>query len=218
MLDLWLNERLQPFFIGDKIAFLDKCLLSVSPPVAINRTPRRLNEFSTWKASELRSWLFYWSLPVLHGVLPAEYYIHYALLVVGCQLLCGVHVSKDGINHACHYFLKFYQTYELLYGIKATTMKLHILQRVPDVVERWGGLLAYSMFRYESLNGILKNFVHGTHFVDSQIASIVAIVRSIPYMLSSITEKTLTPSVARLTNKFGLATEYVYLGGVLILG
>jgi hypothetical protein len=37
-------------------------------------------------------------------------------------------------------------------------------------------------------------------------------------MLSSITEKTLTPSVARLTNKFGLATEYVYLGGVLILG
>jgi hypothetical protein len=97
-------------------------------------------------------------------------------------------------------------------------MKLHILQRVPDVVERWGGLLAYSMFRYESLNGILKNFVHGTHFVDSQIASIVAIVRSIPYMLSSITEKTLTPSVARLTNKFGLATEYVYLGGVLILG
>lgn len=54
-------------------------------------------------------------------------------------------------------------------GIKSATMKLQLLQPLPDVVERWGGLWSYSCFWYESLNGVIKNFVHGTRFVCSQV-------------------------------------------------
>ena len=70
-------------------------------------------------SSELRSWLFYWSLPVLRGVLPTEYYVHYTLLVVGCRLLCGSNISCDQIELALQHLMKFYQIFELLYGIDA---------------------------------------------------------------------------------------------------
>ena len=35
-------------------------------------------------------------------------------------------------------------------------MKVHLLQHMPDVVHKWGGLWEYSCYWYESLNGTLK--------------------------------------------------------------
>ena len=49
------------------------------------------------------------------------------------------------------------------------TMNVHLLQHLPELVERSGTVWAYSCFWYESLNGILKRFVHGTRYVDSQV-------------------------------------------------
>ncbi len=48
-------------------------------------------------------------------------------------------------------------------------MKVHLLQHLPDVVEKWGALWGHSYFWYESLGGVLKRFVHGTRFVCSQV-------------------------------------------------
>ena len=59
----------------------------------------------------------YWSLPVLRGVLPKEYYIHDSLLVVGCRLLCGEKVTHSEIDHARRVLLKFYERHEHLYGM-----------------------------------------------------------------------------------------------------
>ena len=136
--------------------------------------------------------------------------------MIGVRLLCQSHISAAQISTAREQLLKFYQIYEVLYGMqivislsklyytcmrfsmalglcihrsvsiisiivcgfnsdcffigtKSVTMKLHLLQHLPDVVERWGGLWAYSCFWYESLNGVLKNFIHGTRFVCSQV-------------------------------------------------
>jgi hypothetical protein len=49
LIDKWLCSSTEPYFIGDKISFLDKRLLSICPPRVINRTPRTLREFTTWK-------------------------------------------------------------------------------------------------------------------------------------------------------------------------
>ena len=48
-------------------------------------------------------------------------------------------------------------------------MKVHLLQHLPDVVEWWGPLWAYSTFWFESLNRMLQKYVHGTRFVYSQV-------------------------------------------------
>ncbi|XP_062507747.1 uncharacterized protein LOC134184148 [Corticium candelabrum] len=88
LLDMWLTQRSESYFIDDKVVFLDRRLLSICPPIVINPSPHTMKEFYTWKANELRFWLFHWSLPVLRGVLPTEYFVHYSLLVIGCRLLC----------------------------------------------------------------------------------------------------------------------------------
>ena len=54
------------------------------------------------------------------------------------------------------------------------TMKVHLLQHLDDVVEKWGPLWAYSTFWFESLNGMLGKYVHGTRFVLSQVGLLLA--------------------------------------------
>ena len=79
--------------------------------------------------------------------------------------------------------------------VTSGTMKVHLLQYLPDMFEKWGTLWAYSCFWFESLNGLLKKFVHGTRYVSSQViwfimgmdehsksASASAIMRFIPDM------------------------------------
>ncbi|XP_062519358.1 uncharacterized protein LOC134194453 isoform X2 [Corticium candelabrum] len=204
LLEKWLSDRSSAYFIGHKIQFLDKRLLSIAPADIIIRTPRTLKEFNTWKANELRSWLFYWSVPVLRGILPTEYYVHYCLLVAACRTLCGTTVSRDDINQARKFLQKFYDRHELLYGITACTMKVHLLQHLADCVEKWGSLWAYSTFWFESLNGILRRYVHGTRFVSNQIASAVTAIKAIPAMLPSIQQHMNQPEVLALADKFGL--------------
>ncbi|XP_062507169.1 uncharacterized protein LOC134183600 [Corticium candelabrum] len=116
LLDRWPTFSDEIYSIGDKVTFLDKRLLSIKAPDHFSRIPHTLKEFSTWKGSENRSWLFFWSLPVLRGILPREHYIHYSILVVGCRLLCGMKISSNDIDRARQLLLKFYERHELLYA------------------------------------------------------------------------------------------------------
>lgn len=54
--------------------------------------------FKYWKASELRSWLFYYFLPILNTLPIASYFIHYAAFVEATSLLCGNSISEDSIQ------------------------------------------------------------------------------------------------------------------------
>ncbi|XP_062507954.1 uncharacterized protein LOC134184309 isoform X2 [Corticium candelabrum] len=177
---MWLTQRSESYFIGDKVVFLDRRLLCICPPIVINRSPHTMKEFCTWK----------------------EYFVHYSLLVIGCRLLCQSYVSREQMEEARKLLLKFYQIYKLLYGTKA--VKVHLLQHLPDVVEKWGALWGHSYFWYESLGGVLKRFVHGTRFVCSQVASIVMIINTISDVLPSLTDQLLAPPVVCLATKFGL--------------
>ena len=66
--------------------------------------------------SELRSWLFYYSLPVLHGVLPATYLSHFALLVAGIYIFNSDCITKTDFHTASKCLLLFYQQFSTLYG------------------------------------------------------------------------------------------------------
>jgi hypothetical protein len=48
-------------------------------------------------ASEVRSWLLYYCLPVLKGILPDDLYCHYALLATSVYLLLQQPVTQAGI-------------------------------------------------------------------------------------------------------------------------
>ena len=58
--------------------------------------------------SELKSWLLYYSVRVLYGVLPADYFAHYSLLVAAIHVLSSHYLSTDDIDAAEKYLSTFY--------------------------------------------------------------------------------------------------------------
>ena len=67
-------------------------------------------------ASELQSWLLYYSLPCLHGILPDKYLAHFACFVEGIYILLGDAITPTQLSRAKYLLCLFYKDYQALYG------------------------------------------------------------------------------------------------------
>ena len=60
--------------------------------------------------------------------------------------------------------------YLLIYtGITSTTMNVHLLTHLPFYVRAWGPLWTTSYYCFESANGTLRKFFHGTRNMSKQV-------------------------------------------------
>ena len=146
--------------------------------------------FLSSTASEYRSWMLYFSLPVLHDILPDPYFTHYSLLVAAMHIMLGKTISTQRLKIGEEYLRRFYEMFSSLYGKRirncttatmclymftlflgenACTMNVHMLRHIPDCVRNWGPLWAYSCFSFESQNGHLKKLYHGTRCMNTQV-------------------------------------------------
>lgn len=76
LLTLWFGpkHKRSVYNIGKHRNLVDKRIKEVKVPSAISHTPRTISQhFKYFKASEYRSFLLYYSLPVLAGVLPSQF-------------------------------------------------------------------------------------------------------------------------------------------------
>lgn len=147
---------------GLKTALVDKCLCEIKPPSFITRTPRKVSE-------HLNTGLFYYvyySLPILHDILPINYWNHYVLLVIPIQTLLQQSVYEIQIQCCKEMVRKFCHQFEGLYGRRYMTLNVNSLFHLTDCVRELGSLWVYSCFYFENQNGILKSLVHGTQQVD----------------------------------------------------
>lgn len=71
---------------------------------------------SFFTATEYRNWLLYYSLPCLKGILPNDYYQHYALLVGGITLLSGRSISPEQLQLAGKFLIHFVEMLDVYYG------------------------------------------------------------------------------------------------------
>ena len=69
-------------------------------------------------ASEYRSWMIYYSLSVLDGILPNLYYTHYSLLAAAVYVFMGNGgcISHSVIDKAEQYMDRFCEMFSRLYG------------------------------------------------------------------------------------------------------
>lgn len=75
--------------------------MNLSPPACISRLPRSLMEnFGHLKASELRTFLLFYSVPCLYGILPDLYFQHFLLLVEAIYLLLQESISISDLRKA----------------------------------------------------------------------------------------------------------------------
>jgi len=171
-LDYWFDSKFkdQPFYIGKNMIDIDKLMRQIQPLYVIHRLPRILsNTYHHWKASELRNWLLFYSLPCLQDFLPSVYLTHFSCLVEATYLLLTEGLTSDDLARAELLLGTFVKNVQRLYGDNAMSLNVHNLTHLVHFVKQWGPLWAWSCFSFESFNGEIKRSVHGTGNVCRQI-------------------------------------------------
>jgi len=177
------NEQ---YYIGDFVNIIDDRIRELSPPNLLTRVPRSIAELKNWKASEFRSFLLYFSVPCLIGILSDAHFAHYMLFVEGIFLLLKSSISPSDLFKAKGLLAKFCAEIDYMYQPRCETSNVHGLLHMAEKVEDLGPLWSHSCFFYEDLNGDLRSLFHGTQKVELQISSAVVVHQQFPLLLKSI--------------------------------
>lgn len=186
LMTLWFDKSHtgECWSISKRVQEVDRRLLNITPPNCISRAPRSISkDYAHWKASEFRSFLFFYGIPCLWNILPDEYFQHFLLLAEAIWLLDHSSISPNCLQKAGNLLRHFCLRIEALYGSRYETFNVHCLLHLEDCVKNIGPLWACSCFWYEDYNGHLRKFFHGTQKVELQIAFSVCIQQKIPELV-----------------------------------
>ncbi|XP_064381793.1 uncharacterized protein LOC135330772 [Halichondria panicea] len=168
----WFNSanHEEPYYLGRKSADIDNELLKQTPPHEFSRPPRSIQKhLAYWKASELRTWLLYYSLPLLIDYLPSLFWHHYGLLVCAIHIMLGGRITQDEVNCAEQMLIDFCVLLPELYGDRSCTANAHQILHLAKYVRLWGPLWTHSLFGFENKNGHLKHLFHGKSQIANQL-------------------------------------------------
>ena len=90
LLTLWSDKSYkgEPWSVCSRMKEIEEKYLKIGPLSCITRLPRSLiANFGHLKASEVRTFLLFYSIPCLYGILPEQYFQHHILLVEAIYLL-----------------------------------------------------------------------------------------------------------------------------------
>ena len=114
-----------PFYIGWHVVEINHHLLQQHPPNEFSHPPRSIKRhMNYWKASELKTWLLFYSLPLLLDFLPSLYWHHYPLLVNAMHFLLSSTTTNLQIDAAEQMLHDFY-TLSPNCMVKANALLMH---------------------------------------------------------------------------------------------
>ncbi|XP_070551310.1 uncharacterized protein [Ptychodera flava] len=223
LFSLWFTTETSDmgFNISRKISEVDARLLEIQPPNEITRCPRSIETHRKyWKASEIRSFLMYYGMAVLFGILPQMYYEHFVLLSQGIFILALESISDDQLHQADYLLRRFCLEFPILYGERYMSHNIHTLLHLVDDVKVLGPLWTHSCFHFEDKNGFLLKLIHGTQKVELQIITAVALVQRLPQMVqklemdveSSAFYKKMTRPFQRRSNEVSIVGDIYRIG------
>ncbi|XP_066925533.1 uncharacterized protein [Clytia hemisphaerica] len=211
IMKLWFNKKYKnmPWFIGTSVTEIDKNIRQLRLPNLISRIPRNIeHDFKHFKGSEFRTFLLFYSAPILYNFLPDEYFQHYILLVESIFLLLKESISPIDLQNADKMLRHFCCRIPRLYGYRYQTYNMHNLLHMVFSVKQHGPLWAQSAFWYEDYNGDYKNLYHGTQNVNIQIVTNVIVQHKIPEIVQSLTPGTVGYSLYnKMTVKYHQNTQ-----------
>ncbi|XP_033726096.1 uncharacterized protein LOC117315808 [Pecten maximus] len=188
LMSLWFDKsyRNELFSISGQLSAVNERLLSIRPPTYITRLPRTLLDIGHFKATEYKSFMLYYSLPCLFGILPEEYFEHFLLLVQAMFILLSDHITGEQLLRAKKMLMHFSINVPALYGERYMTSNVHLLLHLTDKVRDLGPLWATSCFYFEDFNGQLRTLFHGTQKIERQIVFAASVHQNLHKISSCI--------------------------------
>lgn len=140
----------QPFYIGKRLAEVERRMLDIRPPTAFPRYPRQVNEYKKYKANEWEPILLHYLYPVLLDILPRRYMEHVMLLSSSIYQLLDPELNEPTISACDKNLKKFLQQFDELYSKRNMSYNIHLLGHLVEAVRNFGALYNFSLFPYEA--------------------------------------------------------------------
>nr|XP_054775430.1 uncharacterized protein LOC129283847 [Lytechinus pictus] len=199
--ELWFaSPASSPFYIGSPrmVSLIDKRLKSIQPPSNVARAPRPISVRKYWKASEWYSWLLFYGVICLNGILPEEFLQHFIVLVKASFLLLQKSISLADIKQSDVLLFSFVCRFQLLYGTNAMTFNVHQLTHLAKSVYSWGPLWTHSCFPFESANWKIKRQLQGSKGFIMQVMRKFLTLQTLPLFID---HHFISPRVKIFTSK-----------------
>lgn len=206
LLGFWLDSKHhgQPYYIARSVNTLDSRLLEQTPPHDFSRAPRSIDKLRNfWKASELRNWLLFYSLPLLIGLLPPLYLHHLALLVCAMHILLQTKLTRNKIQAAEEMLADFHELLPELYGDRSCTVNAHSLTHLAHYVRLWGPLWDHSAFAFESMNGYITSMVHSKYMIADQLVFSIDICQTLQVLCDRLEDVESEQTLSFLSDTLG---------------
>lgn len=204
ILKLWFSSefRSQEFSLHSFVDVVDSRIQRIKPSHFITRSPRTITDhLKFWKAAEVRSWIFYYSVPCIMDLLKPVYFYHYCALLEAMYLMCQSSISEADLQRSERLLNYYVFMFDSLYEARYVTLNMHSLLHLPQTVREIGPLWCHSCFAFEDANGDLLKMFHGTMHIDLQIVNTVHVFQMIPLFSQKIEGNALVRSLVKsLTN------------------
>ncbi|CAN7981164.1 unnamed protein product [Ixodes pacificus] len=208
------------YYIGTpaRVAEMNRRLAAIKPPHSFTRLPRPLGTRGSWKASEWRHWLSFYSLPCTLDVLPQQYWAHIKQLVEAVLMLLSDQLTQLSIDRADTLLKLFVADTQRLYEATAMTFNVHQMLHLAEVARRLGPLWAHSALVFESGNGRLVKLVTGASGAPLQIVERVVMSQQLECFLSSSLVSQHIASLCREMLGYTKLENFLFAGDVCLLG
>uniref|UniRef100_A0A182N4L1 Transposase domain-containing protein n=1 Tax=Anopheles dirus TaxID=7168 RepID=A0A182N4L1_9DIPT len=135
---------------------IDRRLNSIIFPMEAYRKLPVLEELSSWKGSECKTFLHYAAPVVLKGILSDEEYKHFMLYFCAITIFSSTAHKTHWID-AKKMLTEFVEQCKNIYGKISLTPNVHSLLHIYDEAMKFGALQNYSTYCFESKLGQIKN-------------------------------------------------------------
>ena len=204
---------------------LNDKLEAILPPVEVTRPSRSLDDIALWKASEIKTFLLYYSLPCLKDLLPNRYLRHWFLLVYSMTIYLREKIDREDFLKAQNAILKFVDNIKVLYPNCRSlyTFNTHLLLHFPKSVENFGGLWSSSTSPFEHFNGVLTRLIKGTQCVPMQVCRSFMRLRRISQLSSVVFSQENSSDVGKslynsMLAKYTSIHRHLYSDGLRLFG
>ena len=169
----WFNSKIScEYSLANKMQEIDKRLLKIKPPKYVPCTPRTIYSHNLWRAHEYSTFILFYALPVLNGLMEEKFYENIKKLVIIIENLLLPQINIDLIMQVEKLVYEFLQELEIIYAKNIMLSGAHELLHLVDCTISFGPLNSINCFQFEELNRKLLGFSHGYDLIGEEILKI----------------------------------------------
>lgn len=164
-------------------------IASIRPPSFIPSVIRPIETYPKWKAHEMLTFILYYAVPTLEGLLPTEFLKNLKKLVISFEQLLCKNISKRNLIIVQKCLEEFLCELEKLYGLDFMLSGVHEMSHLVNETIYFGPLNNINCFPFEELNRIIIKKIHGRDLIGEEFIKTFSIAQALSAYISSLPDE-----------------------------